>query len=1040
MLNYLRIFLLSLICAFTQINQAQTVIATWSFDPLLGTASNPTANTGIGTAALVIGSGSITGGSATGIVGEGCGTQTSGNNAWALNPFTPGSANEINGAEFRFSTVGQSNIAFTFDTRMSNTSPNTIRLKYSTDAGATWNDFNMTAANTTACLGTINNGKFEAANSTGDQYRRVSVNLSEISALNENSNVRIRLLASHFQSTGQFRQTNSNTTVATAGTWRFDNVNAVALPNPLPTVNISVSSNTASEASISAITVTATTNFPVTGNQYINVSVNGTGITTGDYTLSKTQITIPNGATSGTLTFTIVDDIIGEGTEIAILSLTSPTWGMTLGTSTSANITITDNDAIPNTPPTISIDASTSNYIDEGQTATSSPFAVTASANDPTDPVQNLGIIFNINDAETPITGLNISVTSSNQAVVSNSNIILDGNSNLKTLKITPNGVGYSLITVTVSDGIAATSYVINYAASAASATPTTTRFHAGSSDASTAIVLDANYMLVGDDENQALRLYHRQNSGLPINSFDFTNQLALGSTNVEVDIESSMQIGNRIYWMGSHTNSTSGALRPNRYRFFATDMSGTGANTVLNYVGRFDNLRTDLLNWDANNLHGLGNDFFGLTASAAVGVIPEEPNGAGFNIEAITIASTGNTAYICFRAPIVPAANRTKALIVPWLNFEAMVSGNPTNGTALFGAPIQLDLGGRGIREIKRNANGEYLIVAGPSDVATGIAPKDFRLYLWSGVSTDLPILLPTTLNSNQALGSFEGIVEVPNPISTGAVVQLLVDNGDNVYYNDGTIAKELAQNNHKKSRSELITITLPPPFVTLNAKVFLGGTFNTASNKMSDDLRNANIIPLTEPYTNLGYTQVGGGNETTTSLILNQNGSNNVVDWVLVELRNANNPAIKVATRSGLLLQNGDVVDTDATSPLKFNNVSANNYFVVIRHRNHLGFRTQNNIPLSKTVTSLNFTNNSIALYGSTPQNHLGNGVYVMIAGDANRDGSVDAFDSIIWENQNGLFDDYSLNSDYNMDGSADALDSVVWELNNGKFEEID
>lgn len=36
----------------------------------------------------------------------------------------------------------------------------------------------------------------------------------------------------------------------------------------------------------------------------------------------------------------------------------------------------------------------------------------------------------------------------------------------------------------------------------------------------------------------------------------------------------------------------------------------------------------------------------------------------------------------------------------------------------------------------------------------------------------------------------------------------QVLVDNGDAVFYGDGTIAKELPQNNHKKFRSELINL----------------------------------------------------------------------------------------------------------------------------------------------------------------------------------------------------------------------------------------
>ncbi|WP_225893896.1 hypothetical protein [Atlanticothrix silvestris] len=50
---------------------------------------------------------------------------------------------------------------------------------------------------------------------------------------------------------------------------------------------------------------------------------------------------------------------------------------------------------------------------------------------------------------------------------------------------------------------------------------------------------------------------------------------------------------------------------------------------------------------------------------------------------------------------------------------------------------------------------------------------------------------------------GSFESIVEVPESLSNSAQIQLLVDNGDTVWYNNGTISKDLAQDNFQKFRS---------------------------------------------------------------------------------------------------------------------------------------------------------------------------------------------------------------------------------------------
>ncbi len=63
------------------------------------------------------------------------------------------------------------------------------------------------------------------------------------------------------------------------------------------------------------------------------------------------------------------------------------------------------------------------------------------------------------------------------------------------------------------------------------------------------------------------------------------------------------------------------------------------------------------------------------------------------------------STAYVGFRAPLVPPKSGGKALIVP--NFDRIVS----SGTkAAFGTPIELDLGGLTIRDIRGNAANQYL------------------------------------------------------------------------------------------------------------------------------------------------------------------------------------------------------------------------------------------------------------------------------------------------------------------------------------------
>ncbi len=129
----------------------------------------------------------------------------------------------------------------------------------------------------------------------------------------------------------------------------------------------------------------------------------------------------------------------------------------------------------------------------------------------------------------------------------------------------------------------------------------------------------------------------------------------------------------------------------------------------------------------------------------------------------------------------------------------------------------------------------------------------------------------------------------------------------------------------------------------VYIAPKVFLQGPFNA----MNMNLNLGTMIPSTEPYTALGYPHVGGGGGEVSLLgIIN---ANNIVDWVVVELRDKNNSATVIATRSALLRQDGNVVShLDGSSAVEFQ-VAADDYYIAVRHRNHLGVMTNTAVPVN-------------------------------------------------------------------------------------------
>lgn len=178
------------------------------------------------------------------------------------------------------------------------------------------------------------------------------------------------------------------------------------------------------------------------------------------------------------------------------------------------------------------------------------------------------------------------------------------------------------------------------------------------------------------------------------------------------------------------------------------------------------------------------------------------------------------------------------------------------------------------------------------------------------------------------------------------------------------------------------------PASTVKLDVKVFLEGAYDAGSGLMHDSLRTAQLIPTVEPYTGL-FTHVGGGGETAAPAVLATTGPTAIVDWIFVQLRSSTNPATVVATKSALLRRDGRVVSANGTSPVTFR-VPVGDYFVSVRHRNHLGTMTATPVRLNNVLRAIDFTLPSTATWGTEAQHNL-NGTMAQWTGDVMRDGTV-------------------------------------------------
>ncbi|MGV6395154.1 DUF3616 domain-containing protein [Pseudomonas caspiana] len=310
----------------------------------------------------------------------------------------------------------------------------------------------------------------------------------------------------------------------------------------------------------------------------------------------------------------------------------------------------------------------------------------------------------------------------------------------------------------------------------------------ANSSDASAAVALDNKYMIVGDDEANVLRVYDRA-GGDAVYEWNYSQAIGV---NGEVDLEAAVMIGDTLYLSGSHSNTKKGVDADSREVIFSVKVSGTGANTAFTYQGDFKGLEAALVQWDQAGASGKAANYFGFAASSAAGISPENTN--GFSIEGMTTSLDNSALWLGFRAPQTDTTTRDKALIVPVENYQALLSGAAT--TAQFGAAIELNLGGRGIRSIEKAADGSgYLIIAGPSGTASDEVTHDFRLFTWSGDAATAPVELSNNLDAllKSTGGSFESIVSLTS-IKPGTQIQLLQDNGDTIWPGQTEVSKDLA------------------------------------------------------------------------------------------------------------------------------------------------------------------------------------------------------------------------------------------------------
>ena len=212
---------------------------------------------------------------------------------------------------------------------------------------------------------------------------------------------------------------------------------------------------------------------------------------------------------------------------------------------------------------------------------------------------------------------------------------------------------------------------------------------------------------------------------------------------------------------------------------------------------------------------------------------------------------------------------------------------------------------------------------------------------------------------------------------------------------------------------------------------KIFLQSAYS--GGLMNDDLRSKSLLPTTEPYSGMGFTQVGGGGETVSANVFDVTGNDAIVDWIYLQLRNKNDSSVIVVTKSVLLQRDGDIVDLDGVSPVTFAGIAEDDYYIMILHRNHLGIRTPGPNTLARIETGHDFTTSQSqawdnpSVFNDQMVDVSGTGtVFGLYMGNVTSDRFVNATDfqatsNFISPNQNNV---YHI-GDLNLDGFLNSTD---------------
>jgi len=207
---------------------------------------------------------------------------------------------------------------------------------------------------------------------------------------------------------------------------------------------------------------------------------------------------------------------------------------------------------------------------------------------------------------------------------------------------------------------------------------------------------------------------------------------------------------------------------------------------------------------------------------------------------------------------------------------------------------------------------------------------------------------------------------------------------------------------------------------------KVLLEGFYDESTSSMTTFLLENDLIPAEQPFNQAPFNY--SGNESVTSI------PRNVVDWILLELRDPLDQENIIYQQALFLKDDGSLVNLDGTSDILLENVASGEYYVCIAHANHLSVISNTPHTIQESALLYDFSTTETAAMGSEQLKEK-NGVYVLHSGDFDGNGLINNQDYNLWKINSSSLNVYSP-ADADGNGLINNQDYNLWKVNLSKI----